>query len=60
MHGICFEAWFENGLLKVVEKGKTPIIARTSFHRKTKLEEICKSMKRFYCTIHRIFPSLIS
>jgi hypothetical protein len=31
---------FENGLLRTVEKGKTIIMDKASFHRKTKLEEI--------------------
>ena len=40
MNGVRFEEWFENGLLKTTGKGKTIIMDRASFHRKTKLEEI--------------------
>jgi transposase len=47
MNEIEFEEWFENGLLKSVEKGKTIIMDRTSFHRKKQLEEICKKQEVF-------------
>jgi transposase len=42
MNGERFEEWFENSLLKTVEKGKTIIMDRASFHRKKPLEELCK------------------
>ncbi|MDR0558008.1 MAG: transposase [Treponema sp.] len=47
MNGVRFEEWFENGLLRTVEKGKTIIMDKASFHRKTKLEEICKRHEVF-------------
>jgi putative transposase len=42
MNGKRFGEQFENSLLKTVEKGKTIIMDRASFHRKTRPEEICK------------------
>ena len=47
MKGSRFEAWFENGLLRTVEKGKTLIMDRARFHRKTKLEETGKKHEVF-------------
>jgi transposase len=45
MNGERFEEWFENSLLKTVEKGETIIMDRASFHRKKQLEEACKKHK---------------
>jgi putative transposase len=42
MNGERFEEWFEESLLKTVEKGKTIIMDRAGFHRKKQLEEACK------------------
>jgi hypothetical protein len=42
MKGTRFEEWFEKSLLKTVGKGKTVIMDNASFHRKTRLEEICR------------------
>jgi putative transposase len=42
MNGIKFEYWFENILLKSIKKGKTIIMDRARFHRKTNLEILCK------------------
>jgi putative transposase len=47
MKGSRFGAWFENGLLRTVEKGKTVIMDRARFHRKTKLEETGKKHEVF-------------
>jgi hypothetical protein len=42
INGSRFEDWFESSLSKPVEKGKTAIMDKVSFHRKKQLEEICK------------------
>jgi putative transposase len=42
MNGERFEAWFENSLLKTVEKGKTIIMDRAGFQRKKQLGEACE------------------
>jgi transposase-like protein/transposase len=47
MNGTGFEEWFENSLLKSVERGKTIIMDRAGFHRKKQLEEICKKQEVF-------------
>jgi transposase len=47
MNGVRFEEWFENSLLRSVEKGKTIIMDRASFHRKKPLEEACKKHGAF-------------
>ena len=59
MNGAWFEEWFENGLLKTVEKGKTIIMDRASFHRKSKLEEICKKHEVFLLYLPPILLTLI-
>ncbi|MDR0558180.1 MAG: transposase [Treponema sp.] len=47
MNGVRFEEWFENSLLRTAGKGKTVIMDRARFHRKTKLEEIRKRREVF-------------
>jgi transposase len=42
MNGERFEKWFKNCLLKDIVKGNTVIMDNARFHRKNKLEEICK------------------
>jgi transposase len=42
MNGERFEEWFGNSFLRSVEKVKTIIMDRASFHRKKQLEEVFK------------------
>jgi transposase len=45
MNGGYFEMWVEDYLLPAVDKGSTIIMDNARFHRKSKLEEICKLAK---------------
>jgi hypothetical protein len=47
MNAVRFEERFENGLLKAVKKGKTVIMDRASFHRRTRPGETCKEHEVF-------------
>jgi hypothetical protein len=58
MNGERFEDWFENKLLKYVEKGKTIITDRASFHRKKRLEEICEKYGVFFLRLPPYSPDL--
>jgi transposase len=43
MNGEYFEMWVKDHLLPAVDAGSTIIMDNASFHRKSKLEEICKT-----------------
>jgi transposase len=45
MNGEYFEMWVKDHLLPAVGAGSTIIMDNASFHRKSKLEEICKPEK---------------
>ena len=58
MKGVRFEDWFENKLLQSVEKGKTIIMDRASFHRKKWLEEIGEKYAVFLLRLPPYSPDL--
>lgn len=47
-NSILFEFWFENCLLKEVDKGSTIILDNATFHRKSVLPELAK---RYSCEV---------
>ena len=58
MKGVRFEDRLENKPLKSVEKGKTIIMDRASFHRKKRLGEICEKYAVFLLRLPPYSPDL--
>jgi hypothetical protein len=57
INGERFEKWFKFKLIKNVQRGRTIIMDRTSFHGKKQLEDLCAKAKTnllFILTIPRI------